>query len=267
MQGKMVNRRRARVVLGGALILLVGCSQSRKTDEQLDQARTALAAARYDQCARLLEPAFREGIPRRDLAEALYMRAQCRVRSGAREAARQDLRRALTAARTDALRALIRAQSGNLHFDDGAYAAAAGDYGRALNDLPRRPPIDRVMHQYATALERVGKTKQARRVRAELRTDFPRSRYVTGGPVATATARSSGGGFAIQCGAFARSGAAGAVSDRLRARGFAPRVVTQPSARGTRHVVRVGRYASRSAARGALARVRGVIPDAFIVTE
>jgi hypothetical protein len=82
MQGKMVNRRRARVVLGGALILLVGCSQSRKTDEQLDQARTALAAARYDQCARLLEPAFREGIPRRDLAEALYMRAQCRVRSG-----------------------------------------------------------------------------------------------------------------------------------------------------------------------------------------
>jgi hypothetical protein len=67
--------------------------------------------------------------------------------------------------------------------------------------------------------------------------------------------------FSIQAGAFDARGDAAALAARLRSRGFDARVA------GTRapYRVRIGRYASREEAAGALARVRRTSPRAIIV--
>jgi tetratricopeptide (TPR) repeat protein len=230
--------------------------------QQVDQARVALAGGRYDRAEQLLTPVIRAHGAHRDAAPAYYLRGQCRIQTGARDAARQDLHTALRLAGDPVLSAQVEAQLGNMAFDDEAYGIACGHYARAGGRLPRAAPADRVFFQHGVALQRAGRFADARKAYANLLQAFP------GSPLAGAARRKQAwddSHFTIQCGVFAQEASARQVAATLRARGLD--TLTAPEIHGARRVfaVRAGRFPTYPDAARQLDRVRAVAADAFIV--
>jgi len=249
--------------LGITAGMMAGCGgPGARAQQQLGEAQLAAAAGHYSRAEQLVDPVIRAHGGRKELAAAYYVRSQCRIRAGQRDAARQDLDMALRLKPDADLRAQIEAQLGNLAFDEDAYPTASLMYARAVGRLPHLPPTDRIMLQYGVALQRSGQFDAARRVYAELIHDFRGSPHA-----GTAAVKQSWGEnyFAIQCGAFSRPSSAQELVGALRARGLNAEISTEVRGSSRLSVVRVGRFPTYADAARLLARVRGVASDAFIV--
>lgn len=291
----MANARMSLLVLLGWITLLTGCQQlPPHAVQQIEQARGELQKRNYTKCERILNPVIASYQTSDDIAEALYMRGQCRLMKNQRKQGVRDLATAQNIAKEKRLRAWIEVQLANVAFDDGSNAKARQLYESALGELPDAPPTDQVMHQLALACERSGDRTEARKVRSELATRFPNSRYVSKSssnrsrmlastsskprPRSTSSARrttrprvtrsatvGSKGRFEIQCGAYARIEHAHQAAARLRQQGINALAIPQPRGGAVKHVVRVGKYDNYREASRMLAKVRKYHTDAFIV--
>ena len=251
----------ASVLLAG-LTIAGGCGVPAGAQRRIQEAQTAAAAGQFHRAADLVEPVIRAHGNKKQAAAAFYVRGQCRVEAGQRDAARQDFQTALRQSSDADLRALVAVQLGNLAFDDGAYPAACEHYAGAVERLPHRPPADRVFLQYGIALQRSGRFDDANRMYAWLIKEFPNSPHVAAAQAKQAWAAPY---FAIQCGAFGQQTAARDLAGALRASGLDAEIANEVRNRGRLFVVRVGRFPSYTDAARALGRVRGVVSDAYIV--
>ncbi|MCA9250881.1 MAG: SPOR domain-containing protein [Phycisphaerales bacterium] len=290
----MANARMSLLVLSGWIALVAGCQQLPPAAiQQIEQARGELQRRNYDQCEKILNPVIASYQTNNDIAEALYMRGQCRLMKDQRRMGVNDLTTAQHIAREKRLRAWIEVQLANVAFDDGSYPQARELYESALPELPDSPPTDQVMHQLAMACERTGDRTESARVLGELAQKFPTStyskkpgqsntkpritkpRYRTivqprNRTTLTATSptqprTSQTGRFEIQCGAYARIEHAHQAAARLRQQGINALAIPESRGAGAKHVVRVGKYNTYREASQALARIRKYHTDAFIV--
>ncbi|GJM23781.1 MAG: hypothetical protein DHS20C16_01960 [Phycisphaerae bacterium] len=274
---------------------MAGCQQlPPEAIQQIEQARGELQRRNYVQCEKILNPVIASYQTNDDIAEALYMRGQCRLMKDQRRMGVRDLTTAQHIAREKRLRAWIEVQLANVAFDDGSYPQARELYESALPELPETPPTDQVMHRLAMACEKTGDRAESTRIKAQLAQTFPKSTYTATGRanrsttplkskpryqsnvrptnkttlVATppSTPRTSPNGrFEIQCGAYARIDHAHQAAARLRQQGINALAVPESRGAGAKHVVRVGKYNTYRDASRMLARVRKFHTDAFIV--
>lgn len=257
------TRLRGVLAMVAAAVLLAGCQeQSADTVKQLDQARADLAAKRYAQCERTLDPIISKYNKELHTATALYMRAQCRMMTDRRREAQRDLTTAMPLASDKLLRGYIDAQLGNLAFEDGSYSQAAMHYEDALDKLPDEPPVDRVLYQYGIALQRLGRFNDGRKRLEEVYTKFPTSEHAVS---AKRKHDWDGDYFSVQCGVFSRIALAHQAAARLRQDGINALAVPEEGGGSRRYVVRAGRYSTYAEANRELARVQRQQPDAFVV--
>lgn len=251
----------AGVALAGG-ILLAGCGMPARASRQIEEAQSAVAAGQYERAEQLVDPVIRSHGKDAKAAPAYYVRAQCRIRGGQRDAAQQDLARVLSLSKDAELRASAEAQLGNIAFDQDDYRRAAAHYEHALARLPRRPPTDRVLLQYGTALQRSGQFDDGRRVFGQLLEQFPSSPHAGVAQTRQAWPENY---FAIQCGAFGQQSSAQNLAVALRARGLQAGVFAEARGGGRVFLVRIGRFANYADAARLLERARAVAPDAFVV--
>ncbi len=296
----MANARMSLLVLSGWIALVAGCQQlPPEAIQQIEQARGELQRRDYDKCEKILNPVIASYQTNDNIAEALYMRGQCRLMKNQRRMGVHDLTTAQHIAREKRLRAWIEVQLANVAFDDGSYPQARELYESALPDLPDSPPTDQVMHQLAMACEKTGDRTESARILGELKQKFPTSNYAAKNrnrtrtqpttikprnrsnvrptskttliatsptPPRTSPPRTSPNGrFEIQCGAYARIEHAHQAAARLRQQGINALAIPESRGAGAKHVVRVGKYNTYREASRMLARVRKYHTDAFIV--
>ncbi len=290
----MANARMSLLILTGWIACIAGCQQlPPEAIQQIEQARGELQRRNYVKCEQILNPVIASHQTKDDIAEALYMRGQCRLMKDRRRMGVRDLTTAQNIAREKRLKAWIEVQLANVAFDDGSYPQARELYESALPNLPDSPPTDQVMHQLAMACERTGNRSESTRILGELAQKFPDSTYAaknrgrTTTPTTTkpryrsnvrptsqttrvvsrsATPQTSPNGrFEIQCGAYARIEHAHQAAARLRQNGINALAIPESRGAGAKHVVRVGKYDTYREASRMLARVRKYHTDAFIV--
>ncbi len=290
----MANARMSLLVLTGLVASLAGCQQlPPEAIQQIEQARGELQRRNYAKCEKILNPVIASYQTNDDIAEALYMRGQCRLMKDQRRMGVRDLTTAQHIAREKRLKAWIEVQLANVAFDDGSFPQARELYESALPELPDSPPTDQVMHQLAMAHERTGNRSEATRIRGELAQKFPTSTYASkrnassrmltstkprnrsgtssytrSTPRATKSSiprTTPNGRFTIQCGAYARIEHAHQAAARLRQQGINALAIPESRGDGAKHVVRVGRYDNYRDASRMLAKVRRFHTDAFIV--
>jgi len=262
-------RRQCRFIGGLIAGLLVGVSggttgcqtPGTRTASEIELTRRAVRSGQYSAGEKLADAMIRETPTDPSTAELLYLRGQCRLRLGRREAARPDFDRALALASEPELRMWLQVQVGNMEFDDGCYAQAGVHYARALPELPPEPPADRVLYQYGVALQRSQRFAEARRQFARLLTEFPDSSLADAAGRKWAWTDSY---FCIQCGAFSRLDLARKSAERLRSCGIDTFLVRERRGQ-QRYLVLAGRIRSHDEATSTLAQVRRFQPDAFIV--
>ena len=258
-----LKRLRFATILCGGIGLIAGCSQlPPQAVHQIEQARVMLDTQRYAACERQLSPIIEVHRRQTGIAEAFYMRGQCRLMAGKREEARRDFQAASRLAHDKDLLARIEAQLGNMAFDDVWYDRACEHYARALEHLPGEPPTDRVLYQYGVALQRSRRFAQARQVFAKVDSQYPASEFAS---AARGKQDWNGKYYAVQCGAYDRIDLARKAAARLRKSGI--NAIVFPIRRNgrTRHVIRVGRFQTYREVSRKLEQVRHVQPDAFIV--
>ena len=148
----------------GTLMILLGftflggcASLPASAVQRIREADRAYQTRRYHVAEKLLAPVIESHGDKPDVAEALYLRGLCRLRTDRAAEARADLDRALYLARRNDLIDRLHTQLGNIEFDDERYNRAAVYYEQAYDDLPDRPPKDRVGYQYGVALQRLGR--------------------------------------------------------------------------------------------------------------
>lgn len=251
----------AGVAIAGG-VLLAGCGMPARAVKQVEQAESAVAAGQYERAEQLVEPVIRSHGKDAKAAPAYYVRAQCRIRGGQRDAAEQDLSRVLALSKNAELRASAEAQLGNIAFDQDDYRRAAAHYEKALAHLPQRPPTDRVLLQYGTALQRSGQFDDGRRVFSRMLEHYPSSPHAGVAQTRQAWPENY---FAIQCGAFGQQSSAQSLASALRARGLQAGVFGEARGGGRVFLVRVGRFANYADAARLLERTRAVARDAFVV--
>ena len=230
--------------------------------QRIREADRAYQTRRYGVAEKLLDPVIGSHGDKPDVAEALYLRGLCRLRTDRPAEARADLDRALYLARRNDLIDRLHTQLGNIEFDNERYNRAAVYYEHAYDDLPNRPPKDRVGYQYGVALQRLGRFADARSVLNGVAGDFPGSDYAASARRKAAWRHDY---FAIQCGAYRKIGGAHNHARSLKNQGIDAIAQPDDSALTRRYVVRVGRYNTFATARQALPRVLRFQPDAFIV--
>jgi len=243
--------------------LLVGCQHLPPSAAQrVKQADVAYRAAGYEQARHIAGLVIAKYPSKIETAEAYYLRGLSDLKLRRLSSALSDFRSALKLCKRRDLEVLVRLELGNLAFDGGAYHKAVAQYADIMNELPAGVPSDEAWYRYGVSLQKVGDFGRSRQ--ALLRAAGERR---PGTINATARRKMSWqhSYFTIQCGAFATARSAGAVRDGLRRHGIPALVTSVKADRATRHVVQVGRYRDFSAARSALASIRRVQPDAFVV--
>ncbi len=217
---------------------------------------------RYAAAEELLSPVIAAHQGKPETAEALYLRGLCRLRSQRVAEARSDLDKALHLARRNDLVDRIHAQLGNIAFDMEKHDQAIVHYEQGYNDLPNKPPKDRVGYQYGVVLQRVGRWVEGRSVLSGVAGRFPKSDFAGKAGRKAAWPHDH---YAIQCGAYRNIAGAHKHADSLRDRGIDALAVPHSAASATLYLVCVGHYRTYAAARDALPTVRQAQSDAFIV--
>jgi TolA-binding protein len=270
---KRVAGRQGHARRGGASLLrigvalgiaaLAGCAQAPPAAvKQIEQARQRVTTGDYAGGERLLSPVIAAYAQEPGVAEAYYLRGQCRLKSGQRHDASSDLKKGLVLANDRALQVWIEVQLANMAYDDGKYERARFFYELAADDLPERTPSDRALYQYGVALQRTQRFKEARQVFGEVYRRFPSSEYAS---YARRKQSWTDDYFTVQCGVFSDIARAHRHAAKLREVGINALAVPDPDRPRERYIVRVGRMRSYAQAEQMLERVRVHQPDAFIV--
>lgn len=268
---RWATRRRGR--LGGPHLRIVlvalslaapaGCTMlPEPAVRQIRSAHEAYKARQFDRAARMLSPVIRKHPDTPEIAEALYLRGLCNVRLRRRAAARTDLEKALLRSQRPDLTAFIRAQLGNLAFDQGKYTQAAALYAQAEDNLPPRAPTDQILYQYGLSLQRSGRFTDARFAFARVFTEFPTRPYA--GP-ARRKYKWGHKYFTVQCGAFTKIQSARELANELKQQGFKARIIREVRDGAGLYVVQAGKYRTYAKAVTAAHGMRGVVHDVFIV--
>ena len=181
--------------------------------------------------------------------EAYYLRGLSRLHQSKIDEARADLEHA-GGSSIPQVRSLAYAALGNLAFESDQDQAAIVYYERALNDLKREAPMDKVLFRLGVALQRQGAWDQAQRYFSKLMYWFKDSDMVT-----EARRRYAARSFSIQCGAFADARNANRQAQMLRNKGFPVEEKLLLQNRKTLHVVLVGKYPDYAAAKADEARI------------
>jgi tetratricopeptide (TPR) repeat protein len=246
------------------VVVVAGCTRlPASAMQRIEQGHRAYQAGRYSQSQHMLSPVIAQYRNEPDIAEALYVRGLCRLKTGAADAARNDFKAALRITDRDELRALLHAQLGNLEYEAGRYETAIGHYRAADRaGLPSQSPSDRVLQRYGESLQHLSRFREAKAVYADLMLRFPRSS-------AAAEVRRKGSWakdyYSIQCGVYSKPESAQRAAAGLRQKGIRATAWREERNGSVRHVVRTGQYRTHAEARRALPAVRQVVPDAFIV--
>lgn len=195
-----------------------------------------------------------------DAARAAYVRGQARALLGQRQAAYADLQRAAETGDTDvAWRAA--AALGVLHFEDEHWAAAAQNLQRAVDRMPKQPPMDALLFRLAVSLERAGRWSDGLAAHRRIASEFPSSTYAAR---ANRRLQARPTYFAVQAGAFSQAASAERLAADLRQGGLDAHVRPEARDGGALYLVLVGRAASYDAAKALHNQVRGHVPDAVI---
>ena len=197
-----------------------------------------------------------------EAAEALYLRALSRIRQKRVADARTDLRSALARSKRDDLTARVHAQLGLLAFDAKRWAVAADHLGKAVGALDAAPPTDEVLLRYGLALQRAGHWNRARHQFARVVRQYGAR---PSGRRAKRQMAWPDPHFAIQCGAYADPKEADRRIAALTARRLAARRTWELRDNRSLWIVYAGRYTTYAQAAAALANIRSVAADAFIV--
>jgi len=229
---------------------------------QIEQADGLVRSGQYDVAARLCTRVITDYPAHADTAEALYLRGMCFLYQGRVGPARSDFQAGLRLAKRPDLVSLLYAQLGNIDFSAEAWSSAAEQYRRAMPNLPRRAPSDRVLYQYAVALQRAGRFDEARPVFTRLLGEHAGSRYAE--PARSKRAWSLDY-FMIQCGSYSDIGRANEAASELRRRGIEALAIPGASGGSRLTAVRAGKYATYTAAAEDLGRIRAAVPDAFVL--
>ncbi len=222
----------------------------------------AYRIARYDESQRLATSVIRSYPEEPDTAEAYYLRGLARVRSGDRAEANGDFRQAVRLCERSDLKSVLSTQLAHMLFEDHAFAGAARLYNQALKGPYPENCTPGLWFRYALSLERSGAFCDARsafqRV-ADQRTD---ARLSSAASTHLAWRHSY---FTLQCGAYTRAERARAAAKMLKERGLDAAVVRSGRPGVASHLVHAGRYPDYVSARAALADIRRVQPDAFVI--
>lgn len=252
------------MILGPMLgVVAAGCASfPESAARQMQEAHHAYLDRKYAASEQLLNPVIERHGELPEAAEALYVRGLCYLQTNRRARARADFERALTTSKRPVLTALLRAQLGNLEFDDGRYARASELYAAAERDLPEGPPVDRITYQRGVGLQRAGRFEDARVVLAKMFIDYPSSPYAAD---ARRKSKWKYDYFTVQCGAFTRIATAHETAARLRQKGFDALAVPDDRSGSRLHYVHAGKHPDFASAAAAAESIRSVIPDAFVV--
>jgi tetratricopeptide (TPR) repeat protein len=247
------------VALGGAAS---GCAAlPGPAVRQIREADDAYNAQRYAEADKILSPVIDDYLASPDIAEALYLRGLCRLRTARPVEAQADLEAALERSQRPDLTDRLHTQLGNLEYNQERYNRAVGYYEDSYRDLPNRPPKDRVGLQYGVALQRLGRFGEARGVFNDVATRFANTDF---GAEARRKAGWTHDYFTIQCGVYREIGGAHRLAQTLKDKGIDALAVPEDGASSKLYMVRVGRYRTYTAARQALPAVQRVQRDAFI---
>lgn len=181
--------------------------------------------------------------------EAYYLRGLSRLHQSRSDQARADLKQAGESGMPQ-VRGLACAALGNLEFEADQDQSAIVYYKRALSDLKRESPMDKVLFRLGVALQRQGAWDEAQRYFSKLMYWFKESDMVT-----EARRRYTARSFSIQCGAFADVRNANRRAEMLRNAGFPVEEKLILQNRKTLHVVLVGKYPNYAVAKADEARI------------
>jgi tetratricopeptide (TPR) repeat protein len=261
MEARLVNITSLLIVI--AVTVGGGCdTPSKRAAEQVRQADRAYRVARYEESERIASDVIRTHPDELFASEALYLRGLSRLRRGERNAAENDFLAALRRCDHRPLKALLWVQLGNMAFDDERHAAAARSYGRAVEDLPANVSAEKVWFQYGVSLQRNGEFKRARVVFGRLLAEHPSSALASSARRKLAWRHDH---FSVQCGAFSSEENARSAARALREGGVNAAVARRDLRSAYPFVVLAGRFRNFGAAESALADVRRIQGDAFIV--
>ncbi|NOX57281.1 MAG: tetratricopeptide repeat protein [Planctomycetes bacterium] len=266
----MANARMSLLVMTGWIAALAGCQQlPPQAIQQIEQARGELKQRNYVKCEKTLNPVIASYQTHDGIAEALYMRGQCRLMKNQRRQGMRDLTTAQNVARDKRLRAWIEVQLGNVKFDDGSYRQARTLYESSLEELPEVPPTDRVMHQLALACERSGDRAESRRILARLKKTFPSSSYVSKSYASKGSRTSARNSQFAMANRSKRNHSTSLAARSTSSRSTTSRTRTPSSRSGSRSrfEVQCGAYARIDHAHQAAARLRQQGFDALAIPE
>jgi len=196
-----------------------------------------------------------------ETALAYYLRALCHERSDRVVDAGRDAQKCIALSTDRILTAKARAMAGAFYFDTGNVGAAIEQYAKAVDALPDNPPADMVRYRYGVCLQRHGEWQNARKQFSIVLQKFPGSRVA---PWARRMADWNNDFFSVQCGVFRDRNSAVAMTSRLSSARLNGWIDTQVRDRATVHVVYSGRHKTYEQAKGTLAAVRRIAPDAAV---
>ena len=240
-----------------------GCAQAPPAAiKQIEQARMRVSGGDYAGGEQLLSPVIANYASEPGIAEAYYLRGQCRLASGRRDDADDDFKKGLVIADDRALQVWLEVQLANMAYDDNNYERARFLYELAADDLPNRAPSDRALYQYGVALQRTQRFAEARRVFEQVYRKFPSSKYA---PHARRKQSWTDEFFTVQCGVFSQLDRAHQRAAELREKGINALAVPDPDRPRERYMVRVGRFRTYAQAEQTLEQVKPYQADAFVV--
>jgi tetratricopeptide (TPR) repeat protein len=249
-----------------ALVLaLCGCQAqlTREHRELLRDGEDEYARQRYSVAVTVLDR-FLEKAPREapEWARGLYVRGMSAAQAGNRPQAYKDLRQCVAVAKDRELVWKSYVTLGTLYYEDENWDQAMVNLRAAASRMSPQVPKDAVLFRLGQSFERLGRLAEAQQIYAQLQREFPRSAYRP--EAGRKVERASSQWFAVQAGSFANPANAQRRVNELRGLNLDAYVRAETEGRAPRHVVLVGRYASRADAERQLQQVRRHVRDAVI---
>jgi TolA-binding protein len=244
-------------------VAVAGCASLPSAEQE----QLRLAASQYvrgDSTAAVqkLDRIIRDYPRAAEIAEAYYIRGLCHARSGRADAAKQDLRKAISDGKREDLVADAQASLAGIAYKEGDWSTAANYYADAIKGLPDSPPKDQIHYHAGVAMQRSGQWRQAQQQFAMILFKFRQSSVAAPAQRQAAWKHEF---FSIQVGAFSSTAQADKAIEGFRAKGLDTFQEFSSPDGGAKWLVLSGRYTTWAEAQAALARVRRVQADAYIV--
>jgi len=251
------------LVLLSAFYALSGCATLPEGERRaLVQASDMYSRGQIASAEARLDRMIKDYDQTKEIAEAYYLRALCRIRRRQDLNAAKDFERAIQKSKRKDLSALCRASLAALAYKQGKWERAAEIYAKAIPDLPNRPPTDVILYCTGLSMQRIGKWKEAAYQFGRILRKF-RDR-----PIASDARRMAGWKheyYSIQFGAYKNADNAADIVRSYRKRNLDAVQEYLPRGVGSLWVVRSGIYPTYSEAQVALRSARKIESGAIII--